>query len=361
MLQDIVKQFFPYHITAEIKPFGNGHINNTYKLDLQEQDNSYILQRINTNVFKDPEGICDTHLRLQEEIFKTKQDIAIAQLIPTAKGENLYTDKEGGVWRMTSFIENSYTIDVVEEDWQAYEAGKAYGWFAKSCHKLDAATFKESITDFHRLSFRLEQLNDAIAQDKAGRLESVQDTVDFFKNREAELSQIETWVDNKDIPLRIVHNDTKINNLLFAKDKAAAVIDLDTVGPGILFYDYGDALRTGANTAVEDEKDLSKVEFNLRAFKAFTNGYMSQVKTITNELEEENFHKAPMLMTYIIGIRFLADYLNGDEYYKTAYPAHNIDRCKVQRKLIESMEEQQDKMKNIIADAFKNAYTGVNE
>ena len=352
MLHNIIKNFFPYSIVTEVKPFGHGHINNTYKLDLRDEKKSYILQQINTEVFKDPHGICDTHDRLQEEIFKGQHPITIAELIPTADGKKLYTDQDGGVWRMTSFIENSYTIDVVEEDWQAFEAGNAFGWFAKACDKLDATTFKESIKDFHRLSFRLRQLDEAIAADRAGRLESVKDIVNFYKERQASVSKIETLVDKGKIPLRVVHNDTKINNLLFRDKNAAAVIDLDTVGPGILYYDYGDALRTSASTTEEDEKDLGKVGFNMDAFRAFTNGYIGQVKTIVTDEEEELFYMAPMLMTYIMGIRFLADYLNGDVYYKVAHKEHNIDRSKVQKKLIESMEMKVTEMKKIIANAL---------
>jgi thiamine kinase-like enzyme len=353
MLHNIIKNFFPYSAVTEVKPFGNGHINTTYKLDLRDEKKSYILQRINTDVFKDPQGICDTHDRLQDEIFKGRHPITIAELIPTADGKKLFTDHEGGVWRMTSFIEDSYTIDVVEEDWQAFEAGNAFGWFAKACDKLNANTFKESIKDFHRLSFRLRQLNEAIEADKAGRLESIKDIVKFYKDREASVSAIEALVDEGKIPLRVVHNDTKINNLLFRDKQAAAVIDLDTVGPGILYYDYGDALRTSASTAPEDEKDLSKVHFNIDAFKAFTSGYISQVKTIVSDDEEELFYMAPMLMTYIMGIRFLADYINGDVYYKVAHKEHNIDRSKVQKKLIESMEQQVEEMKQIITEALK--------
>ncbi len=352
MLQEIVKKFFPYSIVSGVKPFGNGHINNTYKVDIQGEAPGYILQRINTDVFKNPEGIADTHIRLEEAFSKSKQPISIAQIIPTALGQRLHIDAEGGVWRMTSYIADSYSIDVVKEEWQAFEAGNAFGWFAKACNKLNAADFKESIKDFHRLSFRIRQLNDAIAEDKAGRFESVIEMVQFFKYRESELSNIEKLVNQGKIPLRVVHNDTKINNLLFREQKVAAVIDLDTVGPGILFYDYGDALRTSANFALEDEKNLDIVAFNMVAFTAFTKGYINQVKTILSDDEEEHFYLAPFLMTYIIGIRFLTDYLNGDTYYKTAYKEHNLVRAAVQRKLIESMEVQKLQMIEVIREAL---------
>lgn len=358
MLTDIVKNFFPYNAVSELKPFGSGHINDTYKLDLNGIKSPFILQRINTNVFNDPHEIAETHLRIQEIIKKRNYSVTIAELIPTADGRLIHFDADGSAWRLTSFIADSYTVDVVKEPWQAFEAGRGFGWFVKACDGLDASEFKESIKDFHRLSFRIWQLNEAIKDDKARRLASVKNIVDFFKSREPGLCLIEAMVDQGGIPLRVVHNDTKINNLLFRREKAAAVIDLDTVGPGIIFYDYGDALRTGASTAAEDEKDLDKVEFNMEAFDAYTMGYMGQVAPVVTENEEKYFYLAPRLMTFIMGIRFLADYLNGDVYYKTSHKEHNIDRCKVQKKLIECMEENENEMKAVIAKALETLPEG---
>ncbi len=353
MLENIAKKFFPYSIISDIQPFGNGHINNTYKVTMKGEESDFILQCINTEVFKNPQEIAKTHLHLQDTIFKSKQDLLIAKLIPTSTGEILYRDYNGGFWRATTFIHNSYTIEVVKQPWQAYQAGNAFGWFARAIRKLDPAHFKESIKDFHRLSFRIKQLDQAIENNEAKRLNKVLSVVDFFTDRKHELSVIEKWVDEGKIPLRMVHNDTKINNLLFREKKAAAVIDLDTVGPGILYFDYGDALRTSANTASEDEKKLVNVEFHMGFFEAFTKGYLQQVKSIMNTKEEKYLYLAPKLMTFIIGIRFLTDYLNGDIYYKTAYPEHNLTRCLVQKKLIESMEDKQDKMKKIIEGYIK--------
>jgi hypothetical protein len=348
MLPDIIKHFFPNDNVVDVKPFGHGHINTTYKLELESTGDCYILQKINTDVFKDPHGIAATHERLQNQIAWDQHFIEIAKLIYTCDGKPLFVDADGGVWRMTSFVDDSYTIDVVEETWQATEAGRAFGCFAFVCNALKVHEFKESITDFHRLPFRIKQLDDAIAANAAGRYDKVKHIVDFFKDREKQMSYIEQLVDSGEIPLRVVHNDTKINNLLFRGSKAVAVIDLDTVGPGILYYDYGDALRTSANTAEEDEKDLSKVSFNMDAFAAFTKGYMEQVSPILSAHEEKYFYMAPFLMTYIMGIRFLADYLNGDVYYKIVHADHNIDRCMVQKKLIESMEQNEAKMKETI-------------
>lgn len=353
MLSTVLQYYFPKSQNIEIIPFGNGHINDTYKLSVPGMPQDFILQRINTNVFKDPKGIVDTHLRLRKSIMNGANTICIADLIPNTKGEFLTIDGDANAWRVTTFISDSYTIDVVSEDWQAYEAGKGYGWFAKVCSKLDPANFKEAIKDFHRLSFRVKQLNEAVANDQAGRLHSVSELVKFYRNREAKLSKIESLVDQGRIPIRVVHNDTKINNLLFRNRQATAVIDLDTVGPGILYYDYGDAIRTSANTALEDEKDLARVGFNADAFTSFTLGYMQQVRDFITDDEKRYFYLAPVLMTYIMGIRFLADYLNGDTYYKTAFPEHNLVRSMVQKTLIESMEAHEEHMKCVVSDALQ--------
>ncbi len=349
MFKDIVQHYFPSNTIKEIKPYGNGHINDTYKL-IMDNGKNYILQRINKNVFPAPEAIADTHLRLME-VFNNEDNkgVGIADLLPNTSGSYLVD----GCWRLTTFIENSYSLEVVKEDWQAYETGWAFGNFAEKCSTLDVGKFQEAIKDFHKLSFRLIQLEDAIEANLAGRLDDVKDIVEFYKNRELKLRNIESLINSGKIPLRVVHNDTKINNLLFRDKNAVAVVDLDTVGPGILYYDYGDALRTSANNALEDEKNLDLVSFNISAFEAFTKGYMNQVKHIISDAEKEYFYLAPVLMAYIMGIRFFADYLNGDTYYKTSYDEHNLVRAKVQKKLIESMEENQDLMKKIIDDNLK--------
>ncbi len=348
MIDITIREYFPINNGFCVKPFGNGHINDTFKLELEGDPKSYVLQRINTAVFRNPEVIIENHIKIQAELTKQDNSIQIANLVKTSNGNNFFVDKEGSVWRMTEFVNNSYTIDVVEESWQAFQAGKGYGWFVKACNSLNANDFYEPIKDFHRLSFRLEQLNEAIKTNKADRLDVVKSVIQFFKDRESSLLKIENLINEGDIPLRVVHNDTKINNILFRNSDAIAVIDLDTVGPGSILFDFGDAIRTSANTVAEDEKILEKVSFNLEAFKAFSEGYLAQTKNILTKQETDNLYKAPILMTYIMGIRFLADYLNGDIYYKTAYAKHNIDRCLVQLKLIESMESNEDFIKNTI-------------
>lgn len=350
MLKQIISEFFPGEEVAEVNAYGNGHINDTYKVVFQGGVDPCILQKINVAVFTNPDGLVDNHMKIQHSLEADKSDMEIPSLCPVASGGYLHIDESKGVWRMMNFIPDSYSIGIVKEDWQASQAGRGYGWFAKSCAGLDASEFVEAIKDFHRLSFRVRQLDQAIEGDQAGRLAGVQELVDFYKARQEKLMVIERMVDAGEIPLRVTHNDTKIDNLLFRGEKACAVIDLDTTGPGILYYDFGDSIRTISNTAAEDEKDLSKVEFNATAYREFARGYLAQVKSITTPGEAGRYYLAPVLMTYIMGIRFLADYLNGDVYYKTGYPEHNVVRSRVQRRLIECMEEQEDYMKEVIGE-----------
>lgn len=346
--KEILYNFFPDKKLKGVLPFGNGHINTTFKVVFKNHPQEYILQKINTSVFKSPDDLIQNHIKVQEHIVNSTSDIDIPQLYSTSKNQFLLKDEESNVWRLTNFIEDSYSIDVLENENQALEAGRGFGWFVKSCLGLNPTDFREAIKDFHRLSFRIAQLDESIDFDKTKRFTSVKYLVDFYKKRENALMEIEKLIDNHEIPLRVVHNDTKINNLLFRNEKAVAVIDLDTVGPGVVFYDYGDAFRTIANSAAEDEKNSDIVNLNLKAFESFTKGYLQQVAPSLNEKEKELLYRAPILMTYIMGIRFLADYLNGDIYYKTAYPDHNLTRSLVQKRFIELMEQNEDQMKLII-------------
>ncbi len=347
-LKDIINQFFIDPKIKEEQVFGNGHINSTYKLSIENDDCEYILQKINKQVFKNPQNIIQNHLKFQKLIKTAMNDLEIPHLIPTLDHQYLYMDKDHNAWRMINFIKESETVEVFSNDWQAFEAGKGFGWFAQKCSVLNPSEFYEAIPNFHRLSFRINQFKDAIKDDCANRLEGARYLVNSYKEKEKKLQEIEDLIESGKIPVRLVHNDTKINNLLFRNEKAVAVIDLDTVGPGTIFYDYGDALRTIANTAAEDEKDLSMVHFNLNAFDLFSKAYLNQTKSILTEYEKKYLFLAPQLMTFIIGIRFLTDYLNGDKYYKVKFPEHNLIRSLVQNKLISEMENHSEKMKQII-------------
>lgn len=347
----IAQNFLQNSVIEQIKPFGNGHINDTYLVSLKNEKEEYILQKINTTIFLDAEGLAKNHLLIQNHLKKEKKGaIELAEIIPDNIGNYIFRTKENEAWRMTSRIKEAYSIDLVNHNWQAIEAGRAYGWFINALEAIDASQLSEAIPNFHKLSFRIWQLDQAIEQNKAGRKQSVAPLIQFYKEREKQLMEIEELVETGEIPLRTTHNDTKINNVLFRNEKAVAVIDLDTVGPGIIFYDFGDALRTIANSANEDEEELSLVKLNIEAYRNFSKGFLPQVKKVLATKEKESLHLAPVLMTYIMGIRFLADYLNGDTYYKIKYPEHNLVRSKVQMHLIREFEANKNELVAIIQE-----------
>jgi Phosphotransferase enzyme family len=353
MLDRVLKAYFGNKEVLSISSFGNGHINETYKVSLKQADAEYILQKINTNVFINVKNLIDNHLKLQSFLEKTKASLEIPILLNTINGEFEYLDSDGKSWRLLSFIKDSYSIETVTEAWEAKEAGEAFGYFANLLSSLDVDEFKESIKNFHSLRFRLDQLYEAIQLNAVNRVKEVVELSEFYRIWEDRLLVIEENIKAGKIPVRIVHNDTKINNLLFRKKKACAVIDLDTLGPGTLYYDYGDALRTIGNAAAEDEKDIDKVFFNLDNFNAFSRNYLAQVKSILSFEEKEYFYLAPFLMTFIMGIRFLTDFLNGDLYYKTLYPEHNLVRSRVQMRLIQLMEDNIDKIRFSVDEILK--------
>ena len=346
-LNRIVKFFLPNHSIKSVEPFGNGHINSTYKVVLSNSV-EYILQKLNTQVFTNPKRIVENHHRIRDSI--QFEGIEIPVLSRTKQGGYLYVDKDNRIWRMMNFIKDSYSIEVVKNEDQAFEAGRAFGWFLNACSNLESSSFHEVIKDFHSIQFRYKQLNEATQQDIANRVSGAKELIKFYKEREKELVDVEELIRTKKIPLRVVHNDTKINNLLFRNKKSIAVIDLDTVGPGSVLFDYGDAIRTITNVTAEDEKDLTKINFNIRTFKSFTKAYLEETRNILTEKEKEILYIAPFYMTVIMGIRFLADYLNGDIYYRTEYNEHNLIRSRVQKTLIEKMDFNLKQIKYTITE-----------
>lgn len=347
----ILKFFLPEVKAAEITVFGNGHINDTFKVCTEKEE--YILQRINSAVFKHPEQVVDNHQRVQSFFVDGLSAVGIPKLINDPEGRFLLKDKQGGFWRIMNFIKDSYSIDCVNENWQALEAGIGFSYFAKVCANLNVNDFVETIPDFHNLSCRQNQLNAALEKDCCGRKSGLIEIIDFYRGVENSLHDLKLKLESGELPRRLVHNDTKINNLLFRDKRVVAVIDLDTLGPGTILYDYGDALRTISNEAEEDEPDLSLVRFNLGYFKAFSDAYLTQLKDVLLPVEKKHLHLAPVLMTYIMGIRFLTDYLNGDVYYKVDYAEHNLVRSKVQQKHLQNILASMDQIKSMIDLSFK--------
>ena len=367
-LMQISGQFSVSGDCLEVKPFGNGHINDTYAVTCASEGGvrRYILQKLNSRVFSHPTALMNNFAAVTaylRPIIKKEggdPDRECLKVIPTVQGAAYYVDGEGEVWRMTQLIENTDAYLVAENCAMFEDAGRAFGLFIKRLEGFDAASLIEVIPDFHNTVKRYENLEKAVAADKAGRASGVKDLIDFARARKDKTSVIVSALKEGKIPLRVTHNDTKLNNVLIdtATQKAICVIDLDTVMPGSLLYDFGDAIRVGCSTAEEDEKDLSKVNFDRENFLAFTRGFMRGLGDNLTVNEEKLLPTGAILMTFECGMRFLTDYLEGDVYFKTAYPEHNLVRCRTQFKLVEEMEKSLDFMQKTVDDIYFDILKG---
>ena len=349
--KQILQQFA---VNTKIEPYGNGHINDTYCLT----EPRYILQRINTDIFKHPdelmENIENVTSFLREKIKKNGGDPQRETLtvIKTVDGKNYYQYDENNVFRMYLFVENTKSIENSKTPEDLYEAGVGFGRFQRMLSDYPADTLHESIKDFHHTPKRVEALKLAIREDKAGRAASVEAEISFALEQAVWADQVVKGIEDGSIPLRVTHNDTKINNILFDQEtgKAVCVIDLDTVMPGSMLYDFGDALRMGGSTGAEDETDLSKVWFDETAFEAFAKGYLSEMKDDLTETELELLPFSVKLMTYECGIRFLTDYLNGDTYFRIHREHHNLKRARNQFKLVADIAGKEERLSAMIKE-----------
>lgn len=349
-LNYILQQF---KTEKEIEPYGNGHINDTYVVNPAR----FIIQRINTNIFKNPyelmENIKNVTAHLREKIIKEggDPDRETLTVVKTDNGEN-FLKTEDGCFRVYKFIENTKTVENDKTIEDIYNAGKGFGRFQNMLSDYPAHTLHETIKDFHNTVKRVEALKEAIKEDKAGRAESVKEEIEFALSCARFSDVVVKGIEDGSIPVRVTHNDTKINNILFddKTGEAVAVIDLDTVMPGSMLYDFGDTLRMGASTGAEDETDLSKVWFDEKIFEEFAKGFLSETKNSLTEREIELLPFSAKLMTYECGIRFLTDYLNGDTYFKIHRPNHNLDRARNQFKLVKNIEEKETILIDIIAN-----------
>lgn len=334
-IAQVLKEF---NIFVNADAYGNGHINDTYRVE----GSKYILQRINTSIFKNPQelmtNIENVTAFLRKKITAAGGDPERETLtfVPTVNGENLYQMGDHGAFRVYKFITGTKTIEDSKNPEDLYEAGVGFGHFQKMLEDFPAETLFETIKDFHHTPKRVEALKEAIRNDVAGRAESVKAEIDFALENAVWADTVIKGIEEGTIPLRVTHNDTKINNILFdeATGKALCVIDLDTVMPGSALYDFGDALRMGGSTAAEDETDLEKVWFDTKAYEAFAKGFLSEMKDSLTPAELELLPLSVKLLTYECGIRFLTDHLNGDTYFKIHRPNHNLDRARNQFKLV---------------------------
>ncbi len=358
-LEQIVAQFNINGEVEEIKPLGNGLINTTYKVKTAADNTpDYVLQHINNAIFPDVEMLMNniiavtSHIRKKLEAANTTDiNRKVLTFIPAKDGKYFYFDGEK-YWRIMEFIPDAVTKSAVTPE-SSYEVGRTFGNFQATLADIPVQ-LGETIKDFHNMEFRLQQLHEAVAEDKAGRVAEVKDLLDELEKRADEMCKAERLHREGKLPKRVCHCDTKVDNMMFDKDgNVLCVIDLDTVMPNFVFSDFGDFLRSAANTSVEDEKDLSKVNFNMDIFKAFSRGYIESAGVFLTPVEVENLPYAAKLFPYMQAVRFLTDYINGDTYYKIAYPEHNLVRTRAQFKLLQSVEAHEQEMKDYIASLQK--------
>lgn len=337
---------------------GNGHIHDTFKIVTSEADkDDYILQRLNNKIFKNIPELQNNIERVTSHIRNKLMAIPGSDikrecliLIPSHQGKSWIIDKKGNFWRMYIYITNHRTYNIVDSSDKAYEGGKAIGRFQVMLSDMPGLPLFETIPWFQNVEKRLETLKIKISENPVGRVSEAGEEIEHILQRAENMKIILKLGKEGAIPLRITHNDTKFNNILLDyNDKALCIIDLDTVMPGYVHYDFGDAIRTTANTAAEDEKNLELISLDLNLFKSYSEGYLSETKDALNKVEKEYLAFSPLLITYTIAVRFLTDYIDGDKYFKIYNADHNLQRTRAQLKLLKSMEQQYDTMRRIIS------------
>lgn len=358
MIQEVVEQFdFPGTLEA-CTTFGNGHINDTYRLSFQvgNQNKYYILQRMNKDVFTKPaelmENINGVTSWLKKKILENGGDVEreTLNIVCTWDGKPYYVDSAGEYWRVYLFIEHATCFEQVEEDDDFYQSAVAFGHFQRLLADYPAETLHETIENFHNTPDRFRKFKAALDADACGRAKDVQAEIRFVLEREALTHVLCDLQASGKLPLRVTHNDTKLNNIMIDDEtgRAICVIDLDTVMPGLSANDFGDSIRFGASTALEDEPDLSKVSCDLHLYELYVKGFTEGCAGALTDTELDMLPMGAILMTFECGIRFLTDYLEGDHYFKIHREGQNLDRCRTQFKLVKDMEEKLPQMKAIV-------------
>lgn len=359
-LLQLVSHFDVQGTVKSVKPLGNGLINDTYKVAMNEEDEpAYVLQRINNAIFKDVELLqsnieaVTAHLRKKlEEKQVADIDRRVLHFIKAETGKTYWREADDTYWRMMRFIPDAFTYETVNEKY-SHAAGLAFGEFEAALVDLPQQ-LGETIPDFHNMELRARQLKEAVQNNPVKRLSVVESMVEELNRNMEEMCKAEQLHRDGKLPKRICHCDTKVNNMMFDADgNILCVIDLDTVMPSYVFSDYGDFLRTGANFTAEDDPNLANVGFNMDIFKAFTKGYLTSAGAFLTPIEREHLPFAAKLFPFMQCVRFLTDYINGDVYYKIKYPEHNLDRAKNQLALFNSVCSHEEEMKNFIAENSK--------
>ncbi|QTE39643.1 aminoglycoside phosphotransferase family protein [Mucilaginibacter gossypii] len=361
-ISEIVSNFCIEGNVAAITPYGSGHINDTFHLKNTNPGLSgYLLQRINHHVFENVPALMK-NVQLVTDHLKEKltgipgssPDKEVLTIVSAKDKQCFFCDETGNYWRMYCFLKDTKSYDMVLTEQQAYEGGKAFGKFQLLLSDLDSGLLYETIPGFHNITMRLDRLNKAVLADPKNRIKDVLTELSFIIERADQMATIMNLGKEGKLPLRIIHNDTKFNNILLdMNDHEQCVIDLDTVMPGYVAYDFGDAIRTIINTAPEDEQDVTKIELNIPLFKAYAAGYFEYAGSFLSDTEVKSLSMGVLLIPYMQGVRFLTDYIEGDVYYKIHSPEHNLQRARAQFELLSKLEKNYDVLDQIIHNTAK--------
>ena len=342
---------------AKVQPHGGGHINDSYRLvNVTPGHPDYLLQRVNHHVFKDVALlmqnmvlVCDHVASKIRGIYPDEVERRSLTIVPTIDGSSFHKDEDGNYWRVLRFIDDHLVFDSTTDPDIAYQGALTFGAFTTMLNDLPAEKVGTVIPDFHNMKWRLQQLEESVHKDVAGRLKVVKNEVDYVESRAKMMLTIHELGESGAIPLRVTHNDTKISNVLFDTDrKGLCVIDLDTIQPGYVTSDFGDGIRTLTNTGEEDDENLERVTMDLELFEAFASGFLDSTREILSETEKDSLLYAALLFPYMQAVRFLIDYLDGDTYYKVKHPEHNLVRARAQFRLTQDGESKLEKLKQII-------------
>ncbi len=348
-LDEIIDQFLLSGTAVLCEPYGMGHINDTYRM-VSDRGAQYILQRINTHVFPNVKGLMDNIAAVTAYLGARVETAREAMsLVTTEHGENYYTDRQGGCWRAYDFVENSICLQKIEEPADFYECGLAFGRFQEMMADFPAESLCETIQDFHNTPDRYKKFKQAVETDTVGRVESVREEINFALSLEKEAGKLHGMRLSGELPTRVTHNDTKINNVLMDRysRKALCVIDLDTVMPGLAAYDFGDSIRFGAATAAEDEQNLNRMWLDVALFENYSRGFLNACTSLS-EMELETLPLGAFTMTLECGVRFLTDYLEGDHYFKISRAQQNLDRCRMQFTLAADIRRHMPLLREIV-------------
>ena len=345
-LFNVMANFAVMGNTISVEPYGSGHINVTYLAVTDER--RYILQKINNSLFKEVDKLMNNILLVTDHLKKKRPNEVVLTLVKTLDGKP-YLQYDNEFYRVYEFIEESVCLQIPRNIQEFYESAVSFGDFANLLGDFDATLLYEILPNFHNTVDRFKAFEKALEDNLSGRKDLALPEIEFALARKGIAGTIVNLIENGQMPLKVTHNDTKLNNVLLHHEtlKGLAVIDLDTVMPGSVCYDFGDSIRFGCNSSYEDEEDLDKVYFKMDMFEAYVKGYLSSMSDIT-EVEKENLVNGAILMTFECGIRFLSDFLNGDTYFKTTKVNHNLYRCRTQFKLVSEMEKNRELMLDIV-------------